>query len=73
VTFIKNKMRWAGLRWFGHIKKRNKDVPVRRCKKIDHSDYKRSRDRSKKSWSEVISYDLKSLGLVKDMTHYRRL
>jgi len=43
------------------------DAPVRRCEKIDHSDYRRSRGRPKKSWSEVIRHDLKTLGVVEDM------
>ena len=47
------------------------DALVRRCEKINRLDY-RSRSRSKKSWSEVISHDLKTLELVEDMAHDRR-
>jgi len=43
------------------------DTPVRRCEKIICPNYRRSRDRSNKSWSEVIRHDLKVLGLVEDM------
>jgi len=49
------------------------DAPVRRCENLDHPDHKRSRGRSKKSWSEVIRHDLKTLGLVEDLAHDRRL
>ena len=37
------------------------DAPVRRCEKIDRLNYRRSRDRSKKSWSKVIRHNLKAL------------
>ena len=48
------------------------DAPVRRCEKFDRSDYRRSRSRPKKSWSEIIRHDLKTLGLVEDMSQDRR-
>ena len=67
-----DKIKEARLRCFGHIR-RSLDAPVRRCDKLDHSDYKRSRGRSKKSWSEVIRHDLKTLGLMEDMAQDRRL
>jgi len=47
--------------------------PVRRCETIEYSDYRRSRGRPKKSWSEVIRYYLKTLGLVEDMAYDRKL
>ena len=46
---------------------------MRRCERIDRLDYKRSRGRPKKSWSEVIRHDLKTLRLVEDMAQDRRL
>jgi len=35
MTSIEDKLREARLRWFGHIRKRNTDAPVRRCEMID--------------------------------------
>ena len=67
MASIEDKIRDARLHWFGHIRRRNMDAPVRRCEKIDRPDYRRCRGRPKKSWSEVISHDLNSLGLVEDM------
>ena len=46
---------------------------MRRCETIERLDYRRSRGRSKKSWSEVIRHNLKTLGLVEDMARDKRL
>ena len=70
---IEEKIRETRLRWFGHIRRRSLDALVRRCDKLDRSDYKRSRGMPKKSWIEVIRHDLKTLGLVEDMAQDRRL
>ena len=48
------------------------DAPVRRCEIIVHPNYRRSRGRSKKSWSEVIRHNLKTLELVEDMAQDRK-
>jgi len=72
VASIKDKIREDRLRWFGHIRRRT-DAPVKRCEKNDRPDYRRSRGRLKKSWSEVIINDLKISGLVEDMAQDRRL
>ena len=73
VASIEDKMREVRLHWFGHIRRRPGDAPVRRCKIIKCLEYRRSRDRPKKSWSEVIRYDSRTLGLVKDMAQDRKL
>ena len=52
----------------GHIRGRNMDAPVRRCENIERPNCRRSRGRPKKSSSEVIRHDLKTLRLVEDMT-----
>jgi len=67
VASIESKMREVRLRWFGHIRRRPRGAPVRRCETIKCLDYRRSRGRAKKSWSEVIRYDLRTLGLMEDM------
>ena len=43
MASIEYKIRETRLRWFGHIKRRSTDAPVRRCEKLDRSDYRRSR------------------------------
>jgi len=69
VASIEDKMRETKLRWFGHIRRRSRSALVRRCEMIEYPEYRRSRRRPKKSWSEVIRHDLKTLGLMEDMAH----
>jgi len=71
VKSIEDKIRETRLRWFGHIRRRSMDAPVRKCEKLDRPDYRSSRDRPRKSWSEVIRHDLKTLGLVEDIAQER--
>jgi len=73
VASIEDKMRETRLRWFGHVRRRPTDAPVRRCETVEWLDYRRSRGRPKKSWSEVIRHDLRTLGLVEDMAQDRKL
>jgi len=73
VASIEDKMRDARLHWFGHIRRRPTDAPVTRCERIECLEYRRNRGRPKKSWSEVIRHDLRTLGLVEDMTQHRKL
>ena len=54
-------------------KKKAHECAVRRCETIECLEYKRSRGRPKKSWSEVIRHDLRTLGLVEDMAQDRKL
>jgi len=73
VASIEDKMREARVRSFGHIRRRPKDAQVKRCEMIDCSDYRRSNEKLKKSRSEVIRHDLKTLRLVEDMAQDRKL
>jgi len=49
VASIEVKMREVRLRWFGHLRRRPRDAPVRRCETIECLDYRRNRGRAKKS------------------------
>ena len=73
MASIENKIKEARLCWFGHIKRRSMDAQVKICEKIDRLEHRRSRDRLKKSWSEVIRHNLKILRLVGDMAQSRTL
>jgi len=42
-------MRTTRLKWFGHVKRRNKNAPVRRCDVINLLECRGDRERLKKS------------------------
>ncbi|XP_009759062.2 uncharacterized protein [Nicotiana sylvestris] len=73
VAPVEAKMREARLRWFGHVKRRSTDAPVRRCERLALGGERRGRGRPKKSWGEVIRRDMAQLELTEDMTLDRRV
>jgi len=73
VAPIKHKMRETRLKWFGHVKRRSEDVPVRRCERLTLAECRRGRGRPKKNWKEMIRGDLKSLGITEDMVQDKSL
>ncbi|XP_070004146.1 uncharacterized protein [Nicotiana sylvestris] len=73
VASVEAKMHEARLRWFGHVKRRITDAPVRRCERLALGGERRDRDRPKKSWGEVIRQDTAQLELTEDMTLDRRV
>ena len=76
VAPIEDKMRENRLRWFGRIRRRPMDAPVRRVEKIDIEQGKKLRGRSKITWMEVVKKDMKLLELeeriVADRNVWRR-
>ena len=66
-------MRETRLRWFGHVKRRSVDAPVRRCERINIPEGKRGRGRPKKSLDEVIREDLRVVGLTEDLAQDKKL
>ncbi|KAF3647615.1 putative pre-mRNA-processing factor 6-like [Capsicum annuum] len=73
VTPVECKMREARLRWFGHVKRRGMDAPVRRCERLALDGFRRGRGRPKKYWGEVIRRDMEQLQLTEDMTLDRKV
>jgi len=73
VAPVEAKMREARLRWFGHVKRRSTDAPVRRCERLALGGERRGRGRPKKSWGEVIMRDMAQFELTEDMTLDRRV
>jgi len=73
VAPIEDKMRETRLRWFGHVKRRSVDAPVRSCERINTPAGRRGRGQPKKSLDEVIRDDLKVVGLTKNWAQDRRL
>ncbi|XP_070005819.1 uncharacterized protein [Nicotiana sylvestris] len=49
VSHVEAKMHEARLRWFGHVKRRNADAPIRRCERLALIGERRGRGRPKKS------------------------
>jgi len=54
VASIEEKMRENRLRWFGHMRRRPTDAPVRRVECIKLGQVKRAHGRPKKTWMDVI-------------------
>jgi len=70
-------MRENHLRWFGHVRHRSTNAPVRRVECIKLGQVKRAQERPKKRWMEVIRQDIeaKSLseGILLDRNEWRKL
>ncbi|VFQ68296.1 unnamed protein product [Cuscuta campestris] len=70
---VEDKLREARLRWFGQVRRRDADAPVRRCERITVIGGSRGRGRPRKNWKEVIRQDLGLLTLTEDMALDRNL
>ncbi|XP_070019562.1 uncharacterized protein [Nicotiana sylvestris] len=73
VAPMKDKMRAAMLRWFGHVRRRSLDALVRRCEWLALAVMRRGRGRPKKYWGEVIRQYMARLQLTEDMALDRRI
>ena len=77
VASIEEKMRENHLRWFGHVRRRPTDAPVRRVERISLGQVKRAQERSKKIWMEVIRQDVEakvlSEGILLDRNEWTTL
>ena len=77
VASIKEKMRENRLRWFGHVRRRPTDAPVRRVERIKLGQVKRAQGRPKKTCMEVIRQDIEAKGLSEgillDRNEWRKL
>ena len=67
VTPIESKMRESRLRWFGHVRRRPYDAPVRRLEKWRSDGIVRGRGRPKKTWWRVVESDMSLLGIEENM------
>nr|XP_043623206.1 uncharacterized protein LOC122594988 [Erigeron canadensis] len=70
VRTIITELREGRLRWFDHVRRRDKTTPLRRVKSI-HVDGVRRKGRPKMGWEERLLKDLKELGLSEDLTSDR--
>ncbi|XP_070056639.1 uncharacterized protein [Nicotiana tomentosiformis] len=72
VAPMDNKMREARLRWFGNVRRRSSNSPVRRCERLALTSIRRGRGRPKKYWGEVIRQDMARLQISEDMALIRK-
>ncbi|VFQ79148.1 unnamed protein product [Cuscuta campestris] len=73
MALVEDKLREARLRWFGHVRQRDADAPIRRCERITVIGGSRGRGKPRKNWKEVIRQDLGLLDLTEDMALDRNL
>jgi len=73
ATPIEDRLREIRIRWFGHVKRRSEEAPIRRCESINIPRGKRGKGRPQKSLDEVIRKNLKVVELTENMAQDRRL
>ncbi|XP_070050175.1 uncharacterized protein [Nicotiana tomentosiformis] len=73
VAPMDDKMREVMLRWFGHVRRRSIDAPVRRCGRLTLAGIMKGRGRPKKYWSEVIRQNMARLQISEDMALDRKV
>ncbi len=70
---IEDKLREGRLSWFGHVKRRNTETPVRQVEHIRLEDRKKRRGRPKLIWRRVVQHDLEVLHIPEDFTKMLRV
>ncbi|KAL6512233.1 hypothetical protein OROHE_019845 [Orobanche hederae] len=73
VASIEDKMMENRLRWFGHVRRRPVDAPVRRLESWGTSNIVKGRGRSKKTWIKWIENDMRFLGIGESMAMERQI
>ncbi|KAL6570221.1 hypothetical protein OROMI_014735 [Orobanche minor] len=71
VASIEDKMMENRLRWFGHVRRRPVDAPVRRLESWGTSNIVKGRGRPKKTWIKLIKNDMRFLGIRESMAMER--
>ncbi|KAG5594726.1 hypothetical protein H5410_035958 [Solanum commersonii] len=67
VTSVVDKMREVRLRWFGLVKRRCVDAPVKMCKMLVIESMMRDLGRPEKYWGELIRHDMTQHQVTNDM------
>ncbi|KAL6586086.1 hypothetical protein OROMI_002730 [Orobanche minor] len=73
VASIEDKMMENRLRWFGHVRRRPVDAPVRRLESWGTSNIVKGRGRPKKTWIKLIENDMRLLGIGESMAMERQI
>lgn len=66
VASILDKVREGRLRWFGHVRRRERYTSVRRVENLVISGTRR-RGRPRRTWDELLMLDMRALNLQEDM------
>ncbi|KAL6534459.1 hypothetical protein OROHE_013384 [Orobanche hederae] len=72
VASMEDKMMKNRLRWFGHVRRRPVDAPVRRLESWGTSNIVKGRGRPKKTWIKLIENDMRFLGIGESMAMERQ-
>ncbi|KAL6548523.1 hypothetical protein OROGR_008944 [Orobanche gracilis] len=67
VASIEDKMMENRLRWFGHVRRRPVDAPMRRLESWRTINIVKGRGRPKKTWIKLIENDMRFLGIGESM------
>ncbi|KAL6557565.1 hypothetical protein OROMI_017915 [Orobanche minor] len=73
VASIEDKMMENRLRWFGHVRRRPVDTPVRRLEGWGTSNIVKGRGRPKRTWIKLIENDMRFLGIGESMAMERQI
>ncbi|KAL6504070.1 hypothetical protein OROGR_025993 [Orobanche gracilis] len=73
VASIEDKMMENRLRWFGHVRRRPVDAPVRRLERWGTINIVKGRDKPKKTWIKLIENDMRFLGIGESMAMERQI
>ncbi|KAL6498695.1 hypothetical protein OROGR_028242 [Orobanche gracilis] len=73
VASIEDKMMENRLRWFGHVRRRPVDAPVRRLESWGTINIVKGRGRPKKTWIKLIENDMRFLGIGESMAMERQI
>ena len=63
---LEHRLRKMRLRWFGHVKHRDKNSILRRAMELEVED-RRPVGRPQKTWSKVVEEDIRKLNITEDM------
>ena len=70
VVSIAERCRKARLRWFGHVKRRDKEYVGRKTLEMVPPG-RRKRGRPKQRWMDCVNRDMRAIGMTSDEVHYR--
>ena len=69
---IRSVMQRGRLRWFGHVERMEDNNWVKRCRVME-VEGNRGRGRPKKTWEQVISADLRNMGVNREIAQDRNV